>query len=73
MRMLRNRTVWPALAGSSPTLCTWRAMNPFAVWLSITLATGTPLTHERIEVPTASTRNRFHSPILKALRAASGP
>ena len=73
MRMLRNRTVWPAFAASFPMLCTWSAMKPFAVRSSTTLATGTPLTHERIEVPIASTRNVFHWPILKALRAASGP
>jgi len=72
MRMLRKRTVWPALAASLPMLCTWSAMKPFGVRSSTTLATATPLTHDRIDVPIASTRNLFHSPILNALRAASG-
>ena len=36
-------------------------------------AQGTPFTHVRIDVPTASTRNLFHAFILKAFFAASWP
>ena len=51
--------------------CTWKAIRPSSSMMSTPFAAGTPLTQVRNQGPRHSITYRFHSPGLKAFRAAS--
>ena len=72
IRMLRNRMACPAL-DASVMLWTWSAIMPRGVRSSTTLATGTPFSQVRMEVPIISTLNVFQAPFFSAFFAASCP
>ena len=71
--MLRKRMVWPTFDWSEPMPWTWSAMMPRGVRSSTMSAHGTPFSQVRMDVPMASTRNLFHSPLRIAFCASFCP